>query len=116
MSKLRKFKQSLGKRRKSKLRKQRANDKRNIQNKIKSLTNSHTKIKGQITPKIIINPNLNELEDEDIDKSFTFFEYLENKEDEENHLFNSYENPPLNLPEISNVQVNDLYIESFTSL
>ena len=116
MSKLRKFKQSLGKRRKFKLRKQRANDKRNMPNKIKSLTNSHTKIKGQIIPKIIINPNLNELEDEDIDKSFTFFEYLENKEDEENHLFNSYENPPLNLPEISNVQVNDLYIESFSSL
>ena len=116
MSKLRKFKQSLGKRRKSKLRKQRANDKRNMPNKIKSLTNSHTKIKGQITQKIIINPNLNELEDEDIDKSFTFFEYLENKEDEESHLFNSYENPPLNLPEISNVQVNDVYIENYTSL
>ena len=115
MSKHIRFKNSLGKRRKIKLRKQRANDKRNMPNKIKSLTNSHTKIKGQ-TPKIIINPNLNELEDEDIDKSFTFFEYLENKEDEENHLFNSYENPPLNLPEISNVQVNDLYIESFSSL
>ena len=116
MCKLRKFKQSLGKRRKFKLRKQRANDKRNMPNKIKSLTNSHTKIKGQITQKIIINPNLNELEDEDIDKSFIIFESLENKEDEENHLFNSYENPPLNLPEISNVQVNDLYIESFSSL
>jgi len=116
MCKLRKFKQSLGKRRKIKLRKQRANDKRNMPNKIKSLTNSHTKIKGQIMPKIIINPNLNELEDEDIDKSFTFLEFLENKEDEENHLFNSYENHPLNLPEISNVQVNDVYIENYTSL
>ena len=115
MSKHIRFKNSLGKRRKIKLRKQRANDKRNMPNKIKSLTNSHTKIKGQIIPKIIINPNLNELEDEDIDKSFIIFESLENKEDEENHLFNSYENPPLNLPEISNVQVNDIYIENYTS-
>ena len=116
MSKLRIFKKSLGKRRKIKLRKLRANDKRNMPNKIKSLTNSHTKKKGQITPKIIINPNLNELEEEDHDKSFTFFESLENKEDEENNFFNIYENPPLNLPEISNVQVNDVYIESYNSL
>ena len=110
MSKRIKFKKTLGRKTKIKLKKSRSNDKRNMPNKLNQQANSKTKIKGKTIPKFFINPNPKDPEEEkDIDEPFASFECLEDIND--SNLF-SFPQDPLNIPEIQNAQVNDLFIEN----
>ena len=94
MSKRLKFKKTLGKKTKIKLKKSRANDKRSMPNKLNQQANSYTKINF-----------LHEEEDKNIEESFASFECLEN-------INESISQEPLNIPEIQNAQVNDSFIEN----
>ena len=107
MSKRLKFKKTLGRKTKIKLKKSRSNDKRNMPNKLNQQANSYTKINFKTIPKFFINPTPNEQEEEDknIEESFASFECLEN-------INESISQEPLNIPEIQNAQVNDSFIEN----
>ena len=107
MSKRLKFKKTLGRKTKIKLKKSRANDKRSMPNKLNQQANSYTKINFKTIPKFFINPTPNEQEEEDknIEESFASFECLEN-------INESISQEPLNIPEIQNAQVNDSFIEN----
>ena len=107
MSKRLKFKKTLGRKTKIKLKKSRSNDKRNMPNKLNQKANSYTKINFKTIPKFFINPTPNEQEEEDkkIEESFASFECLEN-------INESISQEPLNIPEIQNAQVNDSFIEN----
>ena len=89
MSKRLKFKKTLGRKTKIKLKKSRSNDKRNMPNKLNQQANSYSKTE----------------EDKNIDESFMSFECLDNIND-------SIPQEPLNIPEIQNAQVNDQFIEN----
>ena len=111
MSKRLKFNKTLGRKRKIKLKKIRSNDKRNMPNKLNLLSNSHTKTKNKISPKIYTKSNQKNSEEVDIDKPFEIFECFENNE--ENYDSNSLRSfQVINLQEIQNSQVNDLILES----
>ena len=111
MSKRLKFKKTLGRKTKIKLKKSRSNDKRNMPNKLNPLSNSNTKSKGKITPKIYTKSKQKNSEEIDIDKPFEIFECFENNE--ENYDSNSLRSfQDINPQEIQNAQVNDLILES----
>ena len=111
MSKRLRFSKTLGRKRKTRLKKLRANDKRNMPNKLNPQSNSHTKIKGKAIPKIYKKIRQKNPEEEDIDKPFEIFEFFENNED--NYDSNSLSFfQDINPQEIQNAQVNDLFIES----
>ena len=111
MSKRLRFSKTLGRKRKTRLKKLRANDKRNMPNKLNPQSNSHTKIKGKIVPKIYKKFRQENPEEEDIEKSFEIFECFENNEDNyESNSLGIFQD--INPQEIQNAQVNDLFIES----
>ena len=107
MSKRLKFKNTLGRKTKIKLKKSRANDKRSMPNKLNQQANSYSKTNFKTIPNFFINPSPNEQEEEDknIEESFASFECLEN-------INESISQEPLNIPEIQNAQVNDSFIEN----
>ena len=107
MSKRLKFKKTLGRKTKIKLKKSRSNDKRNMPNKLNQQANSYSKTNFKTIPNFFINPSPNEPEEEDknIDESFMSFECLDNIND-------SIPQESLNIPEIQNAQVNDSFIEN----
>ena len=89
MSKRLKFKKTLGRKTKIKLKKSRANDKRSMPNKLNQQANSYSKTE----------------EDKNIDESFMSFECLDNIND-------SIPQESLNIPEIQNAKANDPFIEN----
>ena len=89
MSKRLKFKKTLGRKTKIKLKKSRSNDKRNMPNKLNQQANSYSKTEG----------------DKNIDESFMSFECLDN-------INESMSQEPLNIPEIQNAKANDPFIEN----
>ena len=89
MSKRLKFKKTLGRKTKIKLKKSRSNDKRNMPNKLNQQANSYSKTE----------------EDKNIDESFMSFECLDNNNE-------SMSQEPLNIPEIQNAKANDPFIEN----
>ncbi len=91
MSKLLKFKKTLGRKTKIKLKKSRANDKRNMPNKLNQQANSYSKTNFKTI--------------QNIDESFMSFECLDNIND-------SIPQESLNIPEIQNAKANDPFIEN----
>ena len=89
MSKRLKFKKTLGRKTKIKLKKSRSNDKRNMPNKLNQQANSYSKTEG----------------DKNIDESFMSFECLDNIND-------CIPQESLNIPEIQNAKANDPFIEN----
>ena len=88
MSKRLKFKKTLGRKTKIKLKKSRSNDKRNMPNKLNQQANSYSKTNYK-----------------NIDESFMSFECLDNINDSIPQEF-------LNIPEIQNAKANDPFIEN----
>ena len=91
MSKRLKFKKTLGRKTKIKLKKSRANDKRNMPNKLNQQANSYSKTNFKTI--------------QNIDESFMSFECLDNIND-------SIPQESLNIPEIQNAKANDPFIEN----
>ena len=96
MSKRLKFKKTLGRKTKIKLKKSRSNDKRNMPNKLNQQANSYSKTNFK---------TITEEEDKNIDESFMSFECLDNIND-------SIPQESLNIPEIQNAKANDPFIEN----
>ena len=86
-----KFKKSLGRKTKIKLKKSRSNDKRNMPNKLNQQANSYSKTNFKTI--------------QNIDESFMSFECLDNIND-------SIPQESLNIPEIQNAKANDPFIEN----
>ena len=91
MSKRLKFKKTLGRKTKIKLKKSRSNDKRNMPNKLNQQANSYSKTNFKTI--------------QNIDESFMSFECLDNIND-------SIPQESLNIPEIQNAKANDPFIEN----
>jgi hypothetical protein len=117
MVKARKFKYSLPRNRQKKPKIRRSSDKRNIPTNPNHLTNENTpnqriQNKNQCFTSHPNDPNDFKLkEEEDISKSFTFFEDIINEK--ENNFFNFTGDDPTNIPSSSiNIDVNDSLFEN----
>ena len=117
MTKTRKFKSSLPRNRQKKPKIRRSSDKRKIPTNPNHLTNENTQNqiiqnKNQCFTSHPNDPNDFKLkEEEDISKSFTFFEDAINEK--ENNFFNFTGDDPTNIPSNSiNIDVNDSLFEN----
>ena len=114
MTKTKKFKYVLPRKRLKKKKQRRTSDKRNIPNNLNPLTNANTQSRRVLNSNQCVNFNQNEpndfrQKDDNIDEYFSCFEVIDNIQ--ENELTNFSGDDPLNIPTPLNIDVNESYIE-----
>ena len=114
MTKTKKFKYVLPRKRLKKKKQRRSSDKRNIPNNLNPLTNANTQSRRVLNSNQCVNLNQNDpndfrQKDYNFDENFSCFEVLDNNK--ENEFMNFSGDDPSKIPTPLNIDVNESYIE-----
>ena len=108
MTKVKKFKYILPRKRPKKKKQRRSADKRNITNNINPLTNANTQSRRELNSNQS-DPDDFKQKDDNNDKMFSCFEVLDN--DKENEFMNFTGDDPSNISAPINIDVNESFFE-----
>jgi len=109
MTKVKKFKFILPRKRLKKKKQRRSADKRNIPNNLNPLTNANTQSR-RVLNSIQSDPDDFKQKDDNSDKMFSCFEVIDN--DKENEFMNFTGDDPSNISAPINIDVNDSFFEN----
>ena len=109
MTKVKKFKYILPRKRLKKKKQRRSSDKRNIPNNLNPLTNANTQSR-RVLNSIQSDPDDFKQKDDNSDKMFSCFEVIDN--DKENKFMNFTGDDPSNISAPINIDVNNSFFEN----